>query len=510
MKYTNIMYNNKFKINKPLIFIKKLNNNYKVIPFNKIINTLGHMRYFPPTIQEWYNSIYSYNNNYIKNITIVDKNLTKLIRSYFNLYFSNKLLRSKRIITRFRRSSMDKIFISKTELKHTSSKVIITLYVYNEERRILLNKINGIETKLFSYVDLPEDKKRVLSLKEKINVFKNIRKNFNLLKYLNELSFSVSEEIKKIYKNLIIIINPEGKKEKELELEILETKLKYLNVIMLLCEKYSSFNKYYNNKFYTKLLGNTILEKEMLIIAYYKLLINLNQSKFEDKFLFKLKYLISKIFNKEVEFNIVDLKAVYLNSHLLTEVVSLKLRNRKNKLLDILSYFLYMVKLPKVNISKEKFAYINPKTLLDNKIKNFRVNRLIMNNNYKDNLNKFLLNIFKSSNFIKKLEEHIPNKQNIGNKTVSLLTNVLNSLKYKKMGGIRLETKGRLTRRLTASRSVFKIRWKGSLKNIDSSYRGLSSVLLRGHNKSNVEYSIVNSKTRNGSFGLKGWISGKK
>src|ERR1700738_663614 len=124
MKYTNIMYNNKFKINKPLIFIKKLNNNYKVIPFNKIINTLGHMRYFPPTIQEWYNSIYSYNNNYIKTITIVDKNLTRLIRSYFNLYFSNKLLRSKRIITRFRRSSMDKIFVSKTELKHTSSKVI--------------------------------------------------------------------------------------------------------------------------------------------------------------------------------------------------------------------------------------------------------------------------------------------------------------------------------------------------------------------------------------------------
>jgi hypothetical protein len=77
------------------------------------------------------------------------------------------------------------------------------------------------------------------------------------------------------------------------------------------------------------------------------------------------------------------------------------------------------------------------------------------------------------------------------------------------MAGIRLEAKGRLTRRFTASRSVFKIKWKGSLKNIDSSYRGLSSVILRGHIKSNVQYSIVNSKTRNGAFGLKGWISGK-
>jgi hypothetical protein len=77
------------------------------------------------------------------------------------------------------------------------------------------------------------------------------------------------------------------------------------------------------------------------------------------------------------------------------------------------------------------------------------------------------------------------------------------------MAGVRLEAKGRLTRRLTASRSVFKIKWKGSLKNIDSSYRGLSSVMLRGYIKSNVQYSIINSKTRNGAFGLKGWISGK-
>jgi hypothetical protein len=66
-----------------------------------------------------------------------------------------------------------------------------------------------------------------------------------------------------------------------------------------------------------------------------------------------------------------------------------------------------------------------------------------------------------------------------------------------------------LTRRLTASRSVFKIKWKGTLKNLDSSYRELSSVMLRGHIRSNLQYSIVNSKTRNGAFGLKGWISSK-
>jgi hypothetical protein len=77
------------------------------------------------------------------------------------------------------------------------------------------------------------------------------------------------------------------------------------------------------------------------------------------------------------------------------------------------------------------------------------------------------------------------------------------------MSGVRLEGKGRLTRRLIASRAVFKIKWKGGIRNIDSSYRGLSTVMLRGHLKSNVQYSIISSKTRNGAFGIKGWVGSK-
>jgi hypothetical protein len=296
-----------------------------------------------------------------------------------------------------------------------------------------------------------------LSLKEKINIIKNIKKNFDFFKLLNKLSFSISEEIINIENNLIIWKNQENKEEKQLELNTLKMWLKYLKSTLLLCEKFSSYNLHFN-KLYSKYLENTVLEKEMLIIAYYNLLINLNRSKFEDKFLLNLKPLISKIYNKEVEFNIVDLKAVYLDSRLLTEVIALKLKDRKNKLLDILSSFLYMVKLPKVNFSKEKFAYTNPKTLLNNKIKNFRVNNLVMNINNKDSLDKFLSNIFKDSNYTNRLGKCISDEQYMKKKKINLLTSVLHSLKYKEMGGIRLEAKGRLTRRLTASRSIFKIR----------------------------------------------------
>jgi hypothetical protein len=77
------------------------------------------------------------------------------------------------------------------------------------------------------------------------------------------------------------------------------------------------------------------------------------------------------------------------------------------------------------------------------------------------------------------------------------------------MGGIRLEIKGRLTRRYRADRAIYKLKWKGGLKNIESSFNKLSSIVYRGHFKPNVTYSIYKSKRRVGAFAVKGWLSGK-
>jgi hypothetical protein len=81
---------------------------------------------------------------------------------------------------------------------------------------------------------------------------------------------------------------------------------------------------------------------------------------------------------------------------------------------------------------------------------------------------------------------------------------ILKNTKYKHVTGFRIEANGRLTRRYTASRSISKLRYKGNLLNIDSSYRGLSSVLLKGNLKSNLQVTKLKSKTRIGSFGIKG------
>jgi len=501
--------------NKPLIFSKKLNDNNRTIPLTIVKNTLGPIRYFPPATQEWFNSVYAYNNNYIKNISVADKNLSRLIKSYFNLYLSKNLLYRKRILTRFRRLATNKIFISKAELKHTSNKVVITLYVYNEERRRLLNRLKRIERVLFPNNTLVSDKVKksiflLLSLKKRLNFIKKQKDKLSLIGWLKKLLVYINKEIKLERKALSKIKNFRLKQKKLLYIETLEKNLKIIFIILSSCKKDPVFLKHYKD-IYNKFLIKIILEKEMALLSYCKLLLSLNKNKFEDIFISRIKPLISKIYNKEVEFNIVNLKAIYLNSDLFTQAISLKLRNRRNKLLRVLRSFLYMVKLPKSNFLSKEDANINIKNLWVNKVKNLTLSSLALNTT-RDSINDMLTSLFSKCNFSKKLAEEKSDKESKIVRislTNSLTNSVLLLLKNKSMAGVRLEAKGRLTRRFTASRSVFKIKWKGSLKNIDSSYRGLSSVILRGHIKSNVQYSIVNSKTRNGAFGLKGWISGK-
>jgi hypothetical protein len=82
--------------------------------------------------------------------------------------------------------------------------------------------------------------------------------------------------------------------------------------------------------------------------------------------------------------------------------------------------------------------------------------------------------------------------------------NTLNNIKQQVVSGVRFEASGRLTRRLTAMRAVFKYRYVGSLKNLRSSLNNKPSTILRGNLKSNGQFIMIPSKTRNGAFGLKG------
>lgn len=461
------------------IFTNKINNKHKIIPLNKVNNTLGPTRVFPAAIKEWTSAIYSFNKGSVKLLTIKNKMLNKIIKAYFNLYFSRDILNSNTSF-KSRRLSTNRIFVSKAEVKHTSTKAVITLYTYNEERRIIIRKLRRLEYLLFPSNVLSRDNvnNEVLSLQDKIKK--------NLLE-------KPSIELEKVFPELSKIIY-----EQEITLKDvnkLTNKHKTANVI-----QQEALVEYSQTRY---------LEKELIAISYYNALLSLNKSKFENSLISGLRYIVEKIYNKEIEFNIVDLKALYLNSDLFTQAISLKLNNRDNKLLTTLRSALHMVKLPRVNRVREKFNHVDIKNLWVNKVKDIIMS---LPKKHEDGFNKLLLDIYpnnKLSILINKnyLEQNLVNEEKKSNDR--LINIVLASLKNKEMAGIRLEAKGRLTRRFTASRSVFKVKWKGTLKNLDSSYRGMSSTMLRGHVKSNVQFTSVSERNRNGSYGIKGWVSSK-
>ncbi len=147
--YTNPFFNNSSDLKESNIFIKNINNKYKLAPLNLVKNNVGETKYFPSDSKEWNNSIYYFNSNYMKNLPIYDTNINKLLKGYFDLYFNRDNIKSKFISLRKKRLSLNKVFISKAEIKHTSSKAVITIYTYNRERVALLKKLENLKKSFY-------------------------------------------------------------------------------------------------------------------------------------------------------------------------------------------------------------------------------------------------------------------------------------------------------------------------------------------------------------------------
>lgn len=396
-----------------MLNIFKLNYNEKNEE-KKIKPQEKHEKHYPSAVREWHNSIYTFNKNAINSIPQVTLLAIKLIKSYFNLYNYKieRMLRISRLLLRLRRLSSNKIYVSNGEFKHTNNKVIITLYFYNRQN--------------FNYVK-----------KLKKSFYKTWLNQDNVIKRLQLIESKALNYFKELNKNKFVLISKLQSSNKNQEI------LKYKNL-----SKYLTI-------FHKKLLKKSL--DKYFLYRYNEQLLNINEYKFNYNYLQFLKKLLETIFNKNVEFNLINLRHFYLNSDILSETITLKIRKNRRKILKFL------------NILKRKVKVNNKKSLF-----------------YQPVINK--LNI----NFDKKSLEKL----------------VLKNTKYKHVTGFRVETSGRLTRRYTASRSISKIRYKGNLLNIDSSYRGLSSVLLKGNLKSNIQHTKLKSKTRIGSFGIKGWVSG--
>jgi hypothetical protein len=202
-----------------------------------------------------------------------------------------------------------------------------------------------------------------------------------------------------------------------------------------------------------------LFEKSYTIhLSNFKKQLLLNINKFRFGFINNLMEVVEKLYDKKVEFNIVKLKKLHLNSDLFTQAVALKLKNRNNRLYKVLKSSLNKVNLPRIDRVTEIFHHINKDELLVNIIRNDNISSMFKDHS-NDPLNTLLLDTFADVDNIKvKVLKRTSSPLKAKQRSISLQNYVFTILKHLKMRGIRIEAKGRITRRLTAARSVFKMK----------------------------------------------------
>jgi ribosomal protein S3 len=187
---------------------------------------------------------------------------------------------------------------------------------------------------------------------------------------------------------------------------------------------------------------------------------------------FSFADLIAKCYNKKVELRVIRLRDMQLDAKILAERLANQIAQITISPLRTLRGALRTVRISKVNL---KLYYLRKSSL----------------NNSALPLSISTLNI----GGLKKI-----------NKT-SVRNEILACTKYKSTTGVKIQIAGRLTRRATAAKAIFKGGQVGGLKNIDSSVLGFSVGLLRGHHKPNIQKAFHNSITKNGSFNVRVWTS---
>ena len=775
----------------------------QALPINKYLpeskrlinfNLVGDTKHYPPANKEWTNSVYTYNKNSLKSLSVKDTMTKKLVKSYFNLTVDKTIARSKRMRSLIRKSTVKKLFVSSPEIKQTNDKVIITVYTFDRERQFLLRKLyfniikwERLKVKIIKANQRGRTIKRKITQRKRFGLY-DIWRNSNKLTRTNENKPNLTVRLKRLVKQVtqerkdklieqrrlrvslskliernraIKGVHPSNRlfpeykfsktlkksmtfKRKRTKAKNLRSTRKGLKAIYFLIrrnkkqfkprkmvyiykpwlkgtfrlksfkkylkKRYLMFNrdrkriinkkipyfgfKHYNqmNFFFSRMdnkkkyleakkmllyyymtyllsllkikvlsfeetkkinikklkklkkedyeiiertrKGKTVSKKEknitikkkvpfyirrfqqyslpenlsknmhvhfylkkrhyimtlknfsidrliVFLSSYIRTILNSSDLKtkirkhfsdyskkyflnvfykslffVEDKKKLKLnlikfnkdaltinsmlklvinrfkfgqatiglKLLISKIYNKKAELNIVNLKSPHLNTDVFTEAVAIKLKKRVG-LLRVMRRSLQLVKLPyKFKSAAERFN-VNDLRIL-NQFRSLDLNNLIKNMSAKSLYNSdYLQAILKTLyshplvNGPRKLKykqerlfTQIPSNKK-ENSMYNKVTSVLNTIKYKWVTGVRLEAAGRLTRRYTAARSVFKYRYKGSLKNTDYSRKldflnnSMPNIILRNLVKSNSQHSFLKSKKRIGAFGLKTWMS---
>lgn len=498
------IFNRKNKLN-------KTNDVQDKIFINKAIKNksqLSKINFFAPITKQWNDTIYTYEKNNMKLLPSFNKYMHKLIKGYFFLYDpileKTKRRMSRRMRIRIRRLSTNRIFACKSYLKWTNTQVDINYNIFNSARTYLLAKlykdeIKGTDLNTLKHIndEISKNKKEYNAINKKVKLelikndtkhIKNITSLKNSLDIRNQIITNLTAlqiSKKKIINN---VKNHYDLKIKLLKKEIIKSYIIYVDIL----KRNYSYNKIMLNmiclvsNIFSSVYTNNLLEREKI---YYKSksLLMFNKSKFDNSQLSKLNELLTETLEMKTKINLTNLKHVHLNGKFLVESLAIKLAKRRFS-----SFFLL-----KKAMSGIKSPYINKTDRIEFPYKKHRYNLFFRLNKF----NLLLSNVFKINKDKDSINELLRNNYN------EVFNSNLENIKNKNTYGVRIQSSGRLTRRLIASRAVSKSRSIGRLKDRNSSVEGLTCKLTRGNFSSNIQYTKLNSKTRNGSFGLKIFMS---
>lgn len=348
------------------------------------------------------------------------------------MYFNNKFLTGgspKKIVSRLRnkRVSLNKIFVSKAEVKHTNSKAIITIYVYNREKLILLKKIQMLKLILTKFILIQT------KLISQLN-----------MNYLTEGANTINNKL-----------------------------IDHLRANYKMRTRFIRRTEDYSKKIITREISTTLslLRKCMLKL-------HLNKSKFEENFLFKLSNYISKYYGKKVEFNIVNLQHVSKNVDIFTEIFMLKMKKGKRSPLIVMRRLLAKIRIKQVMNSLLERGRVQKTVnydLVENKFKNKTLSLILSTKGSPlipnplgdkgyatDGVNKILNDLYLKNSILASFSDQSKDLENISESkaidNLRIRDIVLDNIKYKETGGVKLEVKGRLTKRYRADRALYKFK----------------------------------------------------
>ena len=433
------------------------------------------LKNYKSNLINWQDSIYTYN---FSNLNIINyyknKNVFILLDNYFNMKNKININKYKYLLKlNFNFKNIKYKYIICTINKIYNYSLINKQFTYMMKRKnkliswknkLILNKnIFSISKKSISYVSLNRIFLNSYNIKHTNNIVNIILFIFNknkiyLKNKLNKLNKIIKNTRTNIHSNIIVNNINEYKNS---YLYFLRLILKSIIIDIININKYRSISKIkYKNMI--KIKKNVLLLKKNYIAYLY-----LNNYKFNYLNIINIKNLINKIYNKKIKINFINIKNIYVDNNIFINSIIRKLNDRKKRVLKIFKKGLSIAKIGKIKTIYTK-----------NYIRNIKKNNII--------------NIIKYNNYINYIYKYYYNKYEL----------IIKNMKNIHIVGISMEGKGRLTRRLTASRSIYKIRTNGFIKNIYSSMYGVSMLLTRGSKSSNNRYIQNNSYNRNGSYGI--------